>query len=355
MPVLMADGRRRRLADLRLGDRIYGTSWRSERRRYALTDVIAHRTTVQEAYRVKLADGTEMIAGADQCFLTYRGWKHVAGSEQGPRRRPHLTVGAHVLGTGHFAASPPTSESYRHGYLCGLIRGDGHVGSYSCTPPGKAPWIKHNFRLALMDDEALERARGYLVGAGVVVKEFVFQKARPGRRALNALGNQSRAGVDRVRELISWPLNPTDAWRKGYLAGIFDAEGSCAAGEAFRIGNTDAAILKYVEACLQHFGFDTVRESTDRPNGMTYIRLRGGLREKLRFFHMTDPAIRRKRDVDGLALQADADLRVVSIESLGRTLRLYETSTATGDLIGDGVVSGAVTSGGSDEEVVSSG
>lgn len=333
----MADGCRRRLAALRIGDRVYGTVPGTPRR-YTATEVATHRATVGPAFRVVLADGTELAAGADQRFLTYRGWKHVTGAEQGPQRRPHLTVGARLLGTGQFGAPPEESISYRQGYLCGLIRGDGHVGSYSCVRAGKAPWVKHGFRLALTDTDALDRAREYLVDAGVVVKEFVFQRAVQGRRALMALGNQSRAGVDRIRELIRWPRDPSDGWCKGFLAGIFDAEGSCGPREALRIANTDPPILEFIEASLSRFGFDAVREHTARPNGMAYIRIRGGLREKLRFFHMTDPAITRKRNIQGLALQSDTDLRVTSIEALGTRLTLYDTTTNSGDLIADGVV-----------------
>jgi DNA repair photolyase len=86
------------------------------------------------------------------------------------------------------------------------------------------------------------------------------------------------------------------------------------------------------------YGFDAVVEDPQPPNGCRSVRLRGGLRERLRFFHLTDPAITRKRDIEGVALKSDADLRVVSVEPLGRALRLYDVTTGTGDYIGNGVV-----------------
>ena len=69
------------------------------------------------------------------------------------------------------------------------------------------------------------------------------------------------------------------------------------------------------------------------------LRLRGGLRERLRFFHLTDPAITRKRTVQGMALKSDAKTRVASIEPLGLAMRLYDITTGTGDFIANGVVS----------------
>jgi DNA repair photolyase len=74
-------------------------------------------------------------------------------------------------------------------------------------------------------------------------------------------------------------------------------------------------------------------------NGLTVVRLRGGLRERLRFFHTTDPAITRKRAIDGVAIKSDAKLKVVSIESLGLDLPMYDVTTGTGDFIANGAVS----------------
>ena len=73
-------------------------------------------------------------------------------------------------------------------------------------------------------------------------------------------------------------------------------------------------------------------------NGVRTVRLRGGLRERLRFFHLVDPAIRRKLDIEGMALKSDARTAVVSIEPL-ETMRLYDITTGTGDFIANGVVS----------------
>ena len=79
--------------------------------------------------------------------------------------------------------------------------------------------------------------------------------------------------------------------------------------------------------------------AANRPNGLAYVRLRGGLREALRFFHTVDPAITRKRSIDGMAIKSDAKLRVAAIEPMGLDLPMYDITTGTGDFIADGVVS----------------
>jgi DNA repair photolyase len=65
----------------------------------------------------------------------------------------------------------------------------------------------------------------------------------------------------------------------------------------------------------------------------------GGLKERLRLFHLTGPAITRKRRISGTALKSDAKLGVVSIEPLGETIPMFDITTGTGDFLANGVVS----------------
>src|SRR5260370_37867308 len=97
-PILMADGRTKPLADVRVGDEIYGTVRSGYYRRYAITTVLAHWSTVKPAYRITLEDGTQLVASGDHRFLSERGWKHVTGAEQGPLQRPFLAVNNKLIG-----------------------------------------------------------------------------------------------------------------------------------------------------------------------------------------------------------------------------------------------------------------
>jgi DNA repair photolyase len=321
-PILMADGGTKPLMDLRVGDAIYGTVRDGSYRRYVITEVLAHWRTVKSAYRVTLEDGTALVASGDHRFLTNRGWKHVTGRMNGAGRRPYLTTGNELMGTGQFAAPPKDSTEYRRGYLCGLVRGDAHLGTYSYTRRSRADRY-HRFRLALIDREALARARHYLADAGVHTDQ---------------LRNSTQAGFEAINGIIRWPECPEDAWSKGFLAGIFDAEGSCSQG-ILRIANTDSTIIDSVVLSLSRFGFTFVVEKSERSDGLRYVRLLGGIAEQLRFFHTVDPAISRKRSIAGMAIKNKARLKVVSVDDLGLELPMYDITTGTGDFIANGVVS----------------
>jgi DNA repair photolyase len=240
------------------------------------------------------------------------------------------------MGIGALGDSIDESAEYRRGYLCGLIRGDGHVGSYAYDRPGRTNYEVHRFRLALTDDQALARASGYLAEAGVRTDEFQFFEGNERHRSMKAIRTSARDSVDRIRELIRWPDSSSDEWTCGFLAGIFDAEGS--RNEALRICNKDRQIIERTAAGLGRLGFS---HTVERANaiGVRNVRLLGGLREQMRLFQRIDPAITRKRSISDIALKSQAKLGVVSIEPLGHRIRMFDITTGTGDFIANGVVS----------------
>jgi DNA repair photolyase len=100
-PILMGDGRTKPLAEIQVGDAVYGTVREGNYRRSVTTPVLDHWSTVKPAYRITLEDGTELVASGDHRFLTDRGWKHVSESEQDWTQRPHLMVASRLLVVDH--------------------------------------------------------------------------------------------------------------------------------------------------------------------------------------------------------------------------------------------------------------
>src|SRR5207248_4176064 len=100
----------------------------------------------------------------------------------------------------------------------------------------------YRFRLALVDLEALHRTREYLSGLSIPTQEFLYREAAGNYQASSAIRTSARAHVTQIQELCMWPRHQSIDWMKGFLAGIFDAEGSYAGG-ILRIANTDDQII----------------------------------------------------------------------------------------------------------------
>ncbi len=333
--ILMGDSRTKRLAELEVGEEIFGTTAGEHRRIYTRTRVLAHWRTSKVAYRVTLADGTELIASGDHRFLTERGWKHVAPSSDG--QRPHLTTNNSLMGTGWSATPAEVNTDYQLGYLCGMIRGDGTLKRYDYGGRRRQSDVQYHFRLALVDLEALERSRRFLCDLGVPTRECDFGVG-PRCRPMRAIRTHARSGFERITELIRYPDKPTTQWRLGFLAGVFDAEGS-RHEHVVRFANMDRTMIDLIHGSLEELGFDSVIETLERGDrSMHYVRLRGGRKAHLRLFHATAPAITRKWELEGAAVQSTVDLRVVSVERLG-SMQLFDITTGTGDFFANGVVS----------------
>ena len=335
--ILCADGRQRPLRDLEIGDEIIGTEKVGSYRRYVRTSIQAKWSTRKPAYRVTLADGTQIVASGDHRFLTERGWKHVSDAKSG--QRPHLTTNNRLMGFG-IGSTPGAidhaSTDYRRGYLAGMIRGDGMIfhGTYPSTTRTREI---NMFRLALTDREALERTREYLVAEGVPTRLRPFTAESANRSPADAIHTAARADVTKIERLIVTPEEPDDRWLAGFLAGVFDAEGSCSRG-VLRISNKDADIIGLIDDGMSRLRIPHVVEPI-RPNGVHNVRVVGGLPSRQRFFAMTAPAITRKMTLIGTTVKTASDLRVTAIDPLGEPQDLLDITTGTGDFIANGVIS----------------
>ena len=195
--------------------------------------MLAHWPTVKPAYRITLADGTQLVASGEHRFLSDRGWKHVTGAEQGPRQRPHLTLNNKLMGVGRFAEPPKHDADYRRGYLCGMIRGDG---------PAQTPDARRH------DHEALDRVHRFLADA-------------------------HRAFVSR---LIEWPQAAEPGVAEGLPGRAVRRRGQLPQG-MLRISNTDPEILDWLGSSLDELGFTFATACS--ATGTTDFRLTGGLAE----------------------------------------------------------------------------
>ncbi|WP_125778160.1 intein-containing Rv2578c family radical SAM protein [Antribacter gilvus] len=340
--VLMADGRQKPIREVRVGDNIVGTEFDGKYRRYVETTVEAWWGTVKRAYRVTLEDGTEIVSSGDHRFLTERGWKHVAPPAKGEAQRPYLTTNNRLQGFGtgmptQAYESPAATIEYRRGYLTGMIRGDGMLFAKTYDRASGGRLTVTMFRLALVDDEALVRSQSYLELAGVTTTRRPFARATVNRQAMDGIFTSTRGNYARINEIITWPESPSRDWSIGFLAGIFDAEGSCD-GQVLRISNSDERMLTTTMQALDILGIAHVRERA-ASNGVATIRVSGGLPSRRRFFMLTNPAITRKLSIVGAAVKTWGSLRVVSVEDLGSEADMVDITTGTGDFIANGVIS----------------
>ena len=199
-PILLADGRTRPLAELRVGDAVLGTEVVDGRRRFVRTTVLAHWSTTKPAYRVRLAGGTELTASGEHRFLTGRGWRHVTGGWCRSGRRPRLRPGDVLLGPGLGGPVRPHTPGYQRGYLCGVVRGDEEAAAGRSFPSDE------------LELEALGRAHHFLAAARPAAGAVVPVRSAAGRRWSGPEPGRNPAAAGRRRGHLDR--------RRGALAGV---------------------------------------------------------------------------------------------------------------------------------------
>ncbi len=333
--VLLADGRTRPIAELRVGDAVIGTDRVGGERQYVRTTVLAQWSTRRLAHCVRLAGGAEIVASGEHRFLTDRGWRHVSSGWCRSGRRPRLRKGSALVGPGPFAATRAHTPGYRQGYLCGVVRGD--------ERPGGAAFPSEHLEL-----EALGRVHHFLAlsaqaapalsvvgggGAGVV-------GAVGGGEAGRIAPPVGRGGTVPTADARRWPARPGPDWCAGFLAGVLDARGTAAEdgsrGEpTLRVAHADEEVVGRVAGALHRLGFHF---AIDTAGAERAVRLPGG-RERLRFLQAVDPAVSRLRDLAGAPVTGGSELAVESVRPLGVELAMFDITTGTGDFVAEGVVS----------------
>lgn len=335
--VTMSDGSAKPIRDVSIGDSILGIvilgNNRAWNTRIVTTTILAKVASRKVAYKVSLSDGTEVICSADHRWLTERGWKYTVG-ETGEGQRPHLTENNSIRKVGRSSRTPDETPAYRIGYIAGMVKGDANLAVYDYSdrrrPSGKTMGIQHRFRLALKDKPALERTKSYLDMNQIATTDFAFpSQGEP----MFAIGTTSPARIAAIKAMTI-PINEPE-WMRGWLSGIFDAEGSHG-GQVLRIANSDPDILDITEKALASFGFNFVRE-VHLNRDVCYIRIRGGRSEAMRFWQLVNPSIKRKFTLEDCAVSDS--VRVVGIEPLNETREMFDIMTGTETFIANGLVS----------------
>lgn len=316
--VLMADLSLKAIGDVRVGDAVMGfdESKPSHVHRKlspaTVTAVFNRRST--DIYRL-WGGGFEILCSGQHPWLHERGtWSRAAN---------FASQGSSLRATTFTGNSKEDTELYRVGYLKGICDGDATFNPI-CIDREHYGW----FRLALTDFEPLNYVQAVLEDYGVSVSRHPF--SNPGK-PMEMLQTRSKGKLSAIANLLAEDEKQTyTEYQRGYLSGIFDAEGTYSG--YLRIANYDDKIKQKVIEFGRLAGFPFV----DEPRG---VRLIGG--NILRFLAYVKPKILRK--IQSYAGNADWS-RPISVQAEKRRtnqkgLELVNLETTTSTYIVEGLAS----------------
>ena len=323
-PVLYADMTWRPIGQVGVGDEIAGFDevpqpGRTRKFRKSIVEAVwcSKRPTLR-----LITDQSDVVTTAEHRWLQARDhrWSRTTQLSRGCRLR-RLPV----------AHADAIDDDYRAGYIAGLSLGDGTFRYQPGWRSDRLGFPQAYWRVALADEEPLERLVAYLARFGVETHVRPFSAAAPNRRPLHQVGVRSLRRLGIIHGLLHAELD-TPRWRRGFLAGFFDAEGCN--GDSLRISQKDVGVLERVRRYAESLGFDFRLEP--RPGVASTIRLVGRLVDRVRFFSLCRPAIARK--IGALfGREMNLDPEPVRAVEAGPAMDVVDIQTSTGTFYAAGL------------------
>ena len=326
-PVLYSDYVWRPIGEAKPGNEILGfdesPSGFNIPRKYRSAVIEQVWASRQQTRRIITEDADVITTGSHR-WLRHR-------PSNGPHWMPtdRLEVGRALRSIG-MNTTPALTNEYRRGYLAGMTLGD---GTMRYGDGRKRPFY---WRVALSskDEVALGRIVAYLAALGIEAYTRPFDGG-PYSRAhqTSPLKKVEIRSLSRL-SILDGLLQPSNSfeYKRGFVAGFFDAEGT-GAGKHFRVFQNDVAILETFQRYANDIGFRF--DINIREGGCSNARLRGDTLERIRFFNCVQPALLRKAGVHGVTMHHN-ESRILAIED-GPMMDVVDIQTSIGTFFAAGL------------------
>lgn len=222
-------------------------------------------------------------------------------------------------------------DDYRAGYISGITLGDGTFRYQPGWRSNRLGFPAAYWRVALADHEPLARLVDHLGRTGVSTNIRGFYGGPASRRTMMKVETRALARLAIIHTLLNTDRD-TRNYRRGFLAGFFDAEGQN--GDSLRISQVDLTVLERLRRYAATLGFAFQLER--REGCASTLRLVGRLVDRIRFFSICRPAITRKmHGLFGREMDFDPD-PVRAIEP-GPVIDVFDIQTSTGTFLAGGL------------------
>lgn len=231
-------------------------------------------------------------------------------------------------------------SNYIIGYVISMMQGDGCFKYYPDNPKNK-----YICRLAVKDEEIIDRMKTYLSYLGIRWGSYQFLVSEKDNVYTEALTFNNKASYDILMSLIddNFNFNTKLNYYKGYLAGLYDAEGHIDKDKSIiSLANTDMKIIAEIENALKALGIPyktSFAHETINGKNLWQVRILGKQSNKYcyKFLQSIHNAVSRKRFDSFYNNSLLKQMKIIDIKENADEIDVYNIGTTCHTYIANNV------------------
>lgn len=300
--IKMSDFSSKNIEDVLVGDKILGFEEYNQKGKHTkLKEGIVEQLYHRKSNTITLVfeNGQKLTITPDHKVLVRR---NSSKSNYDYRKAKNLKIGQTVYGLPYCEVESDFSfvedKDYIVGYVIAMMQGDGCFKYYPENPTNK-----YVCRLAVKDQEIIDRMKKYLSVLNIKWGSYQFLISKKENIYTEALTFNNKASYNILISLINDNFNKNNHinYYKGYLAGIYDAEGHIDKEKStISIVNTNTNIISEIEDGLKildiPYKTSLIQETVNKKE-LWQVRILGKESNKYvyKFLQFINNAVQRKK------------------------------------------------------------
>lgn len=272
--ITMGDLTTKSIKDIKLGDKVVAFNEFSEKnkQRKLKTSEVIHvfePRYVEKLYQIETNSGNKLFITDEHPLLDGRNKWTTAEKLIDKTERKLKVVELPV-----FSICNEFTNDYKIGYIISCFLGDGSIKKYIVKNiKNNKEYDGYRIRFVVKDDDINQQLKQFLIDVGISFNERDYTISKKFNIKKSGIFSNKYDTFYKLNILIqnNLNINQNDDYLKGFLAGIYDCEGSYGKDKQLKICNGNPEIIQQIKTALEHFGYEyNIKEKSTKVNVQVY-------------------------------------------------------------------------------------